>query len=53
MKKISAYFIASVLMIIFSIKAEAEEVSYEDRHAVNDLISSVSYGMIIMILRCW
>jgi len=45
MKNISTYLIAIVFVALFSSKANADDISYEDRYAVYDLINSYSYGI--------
>ena len=45
MKKITTYFIAIAFIALFSGKASADDISYEDRYAVYDLINSYSYGI--------
>lgn len=39
------YFLMIVMLIMFASKVNAEEISYEDRFAVYDLINSYSYGI--------
>ncbi len=45
MKSKTSFFIVIVFMALFSNRASAEEISYEDRFAVYDLINSYSYGI--------
>lgn len=45
MKNITTYLLAMVFIALFSSKANAEDISYEDRYAVYDLINSYSYGI--------
>ena len=45
MKNITTYLIAIIFIALLSGKATADEISYEDRYAVYDLINSYSYGI--------
>jgi hypothetical protein len=44
MRKLS-YFLAAAVLLFFYAKANAENISYEDRYAIYDLINSYSYGI--------
>lgn len=45
MKNICTYLIAIIFVALFANKANADDISYEDRYAVYDLINSYSYGI--------
>ncbi|MDG2089959.1 MAG: nuclear transport factor 2 family protein [Gammaproteobacteria bacterium] len=45
MKNITSYLVVIIFITLFSSKASAEQISYEDRYAVYDLINSYSYGI--------